>query len=310
MSGVVTAFALALMQAAGPPQAQDPVAQLPEVVVEGRALERLADAFIDEVAAPPRGASVARWNERVCVGAVGLRPETARYLIDRVSSVADGLGVRPEEPGCDPTVVIVATLDGGTVARGLVERRGRVLRPGNSIESRSRAALEAFAEVERPVRWWHISTAVDPLTGKSTVRSPGRDNFNSNEPAEVIVNLSRTVWGSTLQSTTRQHLRRAIIIIDFDALGDDIDFDQLADYVAFIALAQVDPEAETSSFSTILNLFDDPTTPGLTEWDRAYLHGLYSSDDSARGANAREAALRREMVRTRAEGAAGGSDGE
>jgi hypothetical protein len=235
------------------------------------------------------------------VGAVGLLPDTARYLIDRVSSVANDLGVRPEEPGCDPTVVIVATLDGGAVARGLVERRGGVLRPGNAIESRSRAALQAFAEVDRPVRWWHISTAVDPLTGKSTVRSPGRDNFNSNEPAEVIVNLSRTVWGSTLQSTTRQHLRRAIIIIDFNELGDDIGFDQLADYVAFIALAQVDPEGDTSGFSTVLNLFDDPTTPGLTEWDRAYLWGLYNSDDTAIGNSGREAALRREMLRAREE---------
>jgi hypothetical protein len=299
MAGVITALALALIQAAGSPQAQDPVAQLPEVVVEGRSVEEQADAFIDQVAAPPRRATVARWNERVCVGAVGLSETTARYLIDRVSAVAMSVELEPGEPGCDPTVVIVATVDGGAVAQRLVERRRDVLAPGNAIQSRSRRELAEFATVDRPVRWWHISTAVDPESGRSVVRRPADDTTNAS--IEQLIQSAIRGSNSLITASTRQHLRRAIIIIDFNELGDDIGFDQLADYVAFVALAQVDPEAETSGFSSILNLFDDPTTPGLTEWDRAYLHGLYSSDDSARGANAREAALRREMVRARTE---------
>ncbi|WP_051651190.1 hypothetical protein [Brevundimonas bacteroides] len=302
MSGVVTALALALMQAAGPAQAQDvgaqePVAQLPEVVVEGRSVEEQADVFIDEVAAPPRGATVARWNERVCVGAVGLPETTARYLIDRVSAVAMSVELEPGEPGCDPTVIIVATLDGGAVAQGLVERRRNVLAPGNAIQSRSRRELAEFATVDRPVRWWHISTAVDPDSGRSVVRRPADDTTNAS--IEQLIQSAIRGSNSLITASTRQHLRRAVIIIDFDEIGDDIDFDQLADYVAFVALAQVDPEADTSGFSTILNLFDDPTTPGLTAWDSAYLWGLYNSDDTARGNSGREAALRREMLRAR-----------
>lgn len=293
---VIAAWIVSLADVSSASQDRGGVSQLPEVVVHGRIPEDLAREFIDQVAAPPRGATVARWNERVCVGVVNLRAETAQYLIDRVSAVALDLGLTPEEPGCDPVVMIVATRNGQEIARGLAERRRNVLAPGNSIQSRSRRDLEAFVRVDRPVRWWHISTAVDPETGRSVVRRPSDDSTNAST-ASLLQGALRGA-NSFITASTRQHLRRAVIIIDFDEVGE-VNFEQLADYVAFIALAQVDPEGDTSGFQTILNLFDDPTTPGLTDWDRAYLQGLYFSDDTARSNSAREAALRREMLQAR-----------
>lgn len=281
---------------------QDPVVQLPDLVVEGRLPENLAREFIDQMAAPPSGAPVARWHERVCIGVVNLRPETAEYLIDRMAAVAADLGLEQEAPGCEPDILVAATLDGGTLATGLVQRRRNVLAPGNRVQSRSRRDLEAFAAVDRAVRWCHVSTAVDPATGRNVIRDRRTETFDATKTIELIKNgpvVAGTV-PSLITASTRQDLRRAVVIIDFDRVGD-VDFNQLADYVAFVALAQVDPDAETAGFSTILNVFDDPTTPGLTEWDRAYLRGLYGSDDTARSSSGREAAIRREMLRIRAE---------
>lgn len=297
MSLPATILSIAL-QISSPATPQDATDLLPDIVVEGQLAEELAREFIDEVAQPPRGATVARWNRELCVGVVGLRPATAQFLIDRVSSVAEELDVEIGEPGCEANVVIVATTEAGAIARGLVERRRLVLAPGNNIQSRSRADLEAFAAVDRPVRWWHISTAVNPQTGRSAVRNLREDNFDSTSIGAVIENLGRPVDPSFIRSTVRQDLRRAVIIIDFDDL-DDIDFNQLSDYVAFLALAQVDPEADTSGFRTILNLFDGQGTPGLSDWDWAYLRGLYGSYDRALGNSGREAAIRREMLRSR-----------
>ncbi len=316
MSFATFAFALAVAVGSGAvqdvspgrsPQGQDPVVELPEVVVEGELPEALAREFIDQVAAPPSGATVARWHDQVCVGVVNLRPETARFLIDRVESVAADLGLRPERPGCRPDVLIVATVDGSTVARGLVQRRRSVLAPGNAIQSRSRGELETFANRDRPVRWWHISTSVDPATGRDVVRNRRRETFDATKTIDLI-RSGPVVAGtipSLITSSLRQDLRRAVLIIDFDRIAD-VDFNQLADYVAFVALAQVDPDADTAGFATILNVFDDPTTPGLTEWDLAYLQGLYRSDDRARTASARDGAIRREMLRARAGQAAEG----
>ena len=64
---------------------------------------------------------------------------------------------------------------------------------------------------------------------------------------------------------------------------------QLGDYVAMVAMAQVDPDADTGRFDTILNLFNDPATAptGLTGWDRAYLEGLYDAGSQTYRVNQR-----------------------
>jgi len=59
---------------------------------------------------------------------------------------------------------------------------------------------------------------------------------------------------------------------------EGVTFQQVGDYVAMVALAQIDAEADASSFDTVLNLFDDPAhTETLTYWDRSYLSALYGS---------------------------------
>ncbi|WP_051651191.1 hypothetical protein [Brevundimonas bacteroides] len=128
---------------------------------------------------------------------------------------------------------------------------------------------------------------------------------DSLEAINRLDNVPQTTVPATLiAATTRQDMWAATIIVDFTRVGE-VNYDQLADYIAFVALAQVDPEADTSGFPTVLNVFDDPASaPGLTDWDRAYLRGLYESDERTAGAIGREAEIRREMLRARADGQA------
>lgn len=280
------------------PTAPEAVTQVDDIVVTGQRLEEQAQAFVGQVAAPSRAASLARWHERLCIGAVNMDRAASQFLIDRVSAVALDVGLEPGAPDCEPQVIIIGTLDGNRVAQGLVERRRGMLAPLATGFARSRSELEAFADELRPVRWWHVGTAVDPATGRSMLRQPKEDNFDANTVASILEDgpLMRSE-GSLLVASTRQDLRRAVIIVDFSRVGD-VDFEQLADYVAFVALAQVDPKGRTIDYSTILNVFDNPSaTPRMTDWDRAYLRGLYQSDHRIRSANSREAAVRREMVR-------------
>ena len=134
---------LALALAAGllsqtPGQVQEPagsaVAQLGDVVVEGRRLRSVVQNFVGEVAAPATGdRGPARWNGPVCIGVVNLRAEVAQYIVDRASDVARELGLEAGEPGCAANVLIIAAADGQAVA----ERSGKgsrgadwMLRPG------------------------------------------------------------------------------------------------------------------------------------------------------------------------------------
>lgn len=284
-------------QESSPPGAS----QLPDVVVKARPAEEEARRFIGEIAAPSRGESLARWRGSICIGAAGFDAEGGRFIVDRVSSVAAGLGLRPEEPGCEPDVLILATSDGSRTARATVDlERSRFL-PGGMGFSRTRGDLARFVETNRAVRWWHTTIPIDTRIDRRARRLPTDATEDDVLPDERLDNVPQIQVPATLiGSTTRQDMWAATIIVDFSRLGA-VDYDQLADYIAFVALAQVDPEADTAGFPTVLNVFDDPAAAaGLTDWDRAYLHGLYESDEAVRGPVSREAEIRREMLRARA----------
>lgn len=275
-----------------PPASQDPV-RLEDVVVDARRLEDTTEAYVDQVAAPARRRGLARWKDGMCVGVVNLENETAQYLADRVSDVARSLGLRAHEPDCHPSVLIVATSDGPGFTQAFVDMRPRLFRVGGTGMDRGSAELRDFIREERPVRWWHVSLPVDSETGDPVVRLPGQvagaaapnalgSSAQEYAPNTVIHAASR------LNDQTEDILKRVFIIVDVDQLNG-ASLQQLGDYVAMIAMAQVDPAADTARFDTILNLFDDPATAptGLTGWDRAYLEGLYDAGSETHRINQR-----------------------
>ena len=276
-----------------PPSAsQDPV-RLEDVVVDAQRLEDTTEAYVDAVAAPARRRGLARWKEGMCVGVVNLEGETAQYLADRVSDVARSLGLRAHEPDCHPSVLIVATSEGPGFTEEFVAMRPRLFRVGGAGMDRGSAELRDFINEERPVRWWHVSLPVDSETGDAVVRIPGQvagsgaPNALGSSAQEYAPNTVVHA-ASRLNDQTEDVLKRVFIIVDVDQLNG-ASLQQLGDYVAMVAMAQVDPDADTARFDTILNLFDDPATAptGLTGWDRAYLDGLYDPNSETHRINQR-----------------------
>lgn len=275
MSFIALALAAGLLSQT-PGQAQDPaggpVAELGDVVVEGRRLRSVVQSFVGEVTAPATSdRGPARWNGPVCIGVVNLRAEVAQYIVDRASDVARELGLEAGEPGCAANVLIIAAADGQAVADGIVEERRRAFVPGGSGMTRTLSALEDFRTSDAPVRWWHVSAPVDSESGELATRLPGRD-----APQIAVSRASR------IRTDIRDDLFKAIIVVDISKL-ESLSLPQLADYCTLIALAQVDPKAEVASFETILNVFIDPTITGLTSWDRDYLAALYGIEQNRLG---------------------------
>jgi hypothetical protein len=268
LAALLVAAALTLPQEPPvPPTADpgpDPVFRLEEVVVEARRLEELTREFVDEVSAPPRNRGLARWWGGVCVAVVNIRAEVAQPLADRISQVAMEYGLRPGDPGCQPNILVTFADDGRALSDAMVERRRRIFRVGVGGLDRGNVALRDFRESDRPVRWWHVSIPTNANTGEAGIRLPGGDA--PEVMGEGLVNRGRWI---------RDDLNKVIIVVDITQI-DGAMLPQLADYLALVALAQVDPDGDTSRFETILNLFDDPEgSPGLTGWDRAYLEALY-----------------------------------
>lgn len=260
-------------QALSTQEPADPVVDLGDIVVDGRRVEDLTREFVGEVAAPAQNRGLARWRDGVCVGVANLKPDMAQYIADRVSTVAEDVGLKPGAPGCLPSVLVVATVDASNFTAQFVSQRPRIFRVGGSGMDLGSGALNKFMTVDRPVRWWNISLPVDSDTGRRAVRFPGDTDAAGNPTAPII----RRGAASRLTTQVVDDTQRAFVIVDIDRI-QDVSLEQLADYIAFVSLAQVDPDADTSGFATILNVFDDPQqTRTLTDWDKAYLRGLYDT---------------------------------
>jgi len=294
----MVALALAALLAVAPMQdvpqtapsaaAAEPV-DLGEVEVTGRTLDDMIRSFVTEVAEPNRRRGIARWADRLCVGVVNLRAEPAQYIVDRVSTVAEDLGLRTGAPGCAPNVVVIASAEADNLAGQLVRERRRGLRMGGAGMDRGGAALRDFAASDQPVRWWQVSIPVDADTGARAIRLPGECKGScdamGNNPGDYAPTTS-IFAASRLSNEIVDELLRTVVILDMEQVGG-VSAQQLADYVAMITLAQIDPEADTSGYATILNLFQSPDAAGgLTDWGSAYLSGLYDAERTRRNLRA------------------------
>lgn len=275
----VQAAAPAAPQQAAPPPASTsqpstgPVTDLDAVTVTGqRPTEERATAFVEEVAAPPRGRGLARWDRALCVGAANIDARYAQFMIDRVSAIALDLGLEIGEPGCRPNVMIAASTDADALAKALVRDEPNGFRPSTGLTDRGSQALTEFQNSDAPVRWWHVSLPVSVDTGDIAVRVNGED-----PPTIHVRDASR------LRANVRDDLVRVVVILDTSRMGP-ISYGALSDYVAMVALAQIDAKADTSSWPTVLNLFAANPPAGLTAWDKDYLNSLYAARrDRARG---------------------------
>ena len=265
---VVTITGMVPQDGPAPATVEDAPVRVDDVVVSGRRLRDEVQIFVDEVAAPPPGRGLARWNGGLCIGTVNVEQQVAQPLIDHVAGVAVSYGLKIREPGCRPNVVILFTDDGPGLASALVSAEPQAFRARWSSKlDRGARALEAFQSTDAPVRWWHVSMPVIGATGQRAIRMPG-DADPIFVPGEGLANNGRPI---------ADHLNKVIVVVDL-ARAENVLLAELADYLALVALAQIDPDGDTSRHDTVLNLFSRPgSVHGLSDWDRAYLASLYGA---------------------------------
>lgn len=277
----------------------DTPTRLEDVQVIGRSLENLVRGFVDDVAAPNPRRNLARWNAPVCVGMTSahLGAETTQYIVDRVSTVAEDVGLRTGAPGCTPNIIVVASDDPNQTAAAMIDRRRSVFRPGGGGIERGGAALRAFRNSDQAVRWWALSMPTDAFSGARAARLPGDcqepctvDPQQGGQSALGFAPIINQMSGGRIGTQIVDDLFRVIVIVDINKV-EGFSAQQLADYIAMVSLAQINPEADTSRYASILNLFEEPDyATTLTDWDQAYLSGLYSAQRTQKlaGANRSE----------------------
>jgi hypothetical protein len=219
---------------------------------EGQSLHDYVNKFVDQVGdtAPERG--YARFEGAVCIGVESLPNPSLQYLVDRVSEVALDVGLKPGKPGCRPSIVIILVADGKALASLMIPpslRNSRLV-----LNRHGRPAFEWFATSDAPVRWWQASVPMNELSQTG---------------------VGHAYLGSRIRSAFHDSLLTTYVVVDVRKLHG-VTLTQLADYVAMVSLVQIDPDANTASYDTILNLFTAGMPPaGLTDWDKSYLSTLY-----------------------------------
>ncbi|WP_269218908.1 hypothetical protein [Brevundimonas vesicularis] len=286
MTGLATlaaAAALVLPQSSSDPS---PVV-LPDIVVQSTPVETQAKAFVAAVSAPFPQATLARWNQAICPAVVNLERGLSSIISDRLRDEARSLRVRVGDRACRANVIIVATDAADLTAQGLVRDDFRTFHPGDSGTDLGRSALRRFQNSDAAVRWWHVAMPVSDDTGKLAIALDG-------EAPPVVADRVVT----RLRANIRYDMAWVIIVIDVTKTAQ-VPASSLADYIAMVALAQIDPQADFTAHDTVLKLFaPGAALHGMTEWDHSYLSALYDADANA----ANFASQKDDMERSLADG--------
>lgn len=307
--GAILGAELALQQPSGPTPAAAPAAEPPisdnvveEVVVTRRSQQEQRKAesdFVRQHSAPTRRGRLARWNNEVCPGVVGWPHAQASFVTERIAQEARAVGLEVGRPGCKPDILILVTSDGDRAAREVREKfrklfvhpLARSLYAGGGGQS-----VDEFVAISRPVRWWHLSE----FKG-SDGRPMAMVNLSDLVPGapDVAVRFLENATASRLASSVREDIARAFIIVDTSRLKG-VTYEELASYLAMVSLAQLNPDPERSPLPTILTLFTDPDAATsrpetLSDWDRAFLKGLYAAPDNSLSLHTQRGAIRRSM---------------
>jgi hypothetical protein len=201
---------------------------------------------------------LARFEDRLCPGIIGLQVDAAMTMIDRIRYNAHQLGVRIQDDGCTPNLLVVFSTDSQASMQDLVDSNPWVFSHVREPEQRRMLA-------PGPV---HVFTQIEPRTRDGMPIGQARDLTAPPVSHQAMAH-------SILYTSTRRDIVGATIIFDRDEIGG-MTVGQLADYVTMRGLAQTQPPTDIA-MNSILSLFN-PTGPypeGLTDFDRAYLRALY-----------------------------------
>jgi hypothetical protein len=273
MFRLMCAAAAVAMAAATPAFAQEAE---PDIVVVGERLQEMVRSFVGEVAeAPGSEQQMARWDRTVCPLVAGLPQHQMQYMADRIAQRAHQVGLQTQGPGCSANILIFVTPDASVLAEGIVDEYRTLVAfySTNGVHTLGRGPLEEFTTSSAPVRWWHVN---------QTVSSDGQA-MAGDAPGTTV--MRTTQQPGRLRRATRQDFLRVLIIVDARQ-ANGVTFQALSDYLAMVSLAQLDPEGRTTGTPTILNLFEArdsgaPIPAAMTQWDEAYLDGLYNARRTA-----------------------------
>lgn len=279
MAGVVAAWA----QPAGTPAASPAGTQTRS--------RDVIETFVASLATPTRTTGkIARWENGVCPLTVGQQPAVTKFVTQRVKDVAAMVGAPVNAAqSCTPNIEIVFT----KIPQELLDNI-RAHQTEYLGYAESRAQIEKLATVTRPVQAWYTTQTKD-LRGMSRIDSARRRGegvampcftcLGRSGPIEYLPDATyAVVTGNHISEGVRSAFYHVIIVADINKLTA-YQAGPMADYIAMLALAQLNSLDMCHQPPSIVNMLApgcEGKATALTEYDLAYLRGLYKANPDKR----------------------------
>ena len=266
-------------------------------VTARRELERRINAFVLHLTDfGDRTTGMARWREPICPLVSGISAEQGNFVLERISEIAQAAGVPlARDKKCRPNLMIMVTAKSRELLQDLVNKHRTLIFGDASAKS-----VEEFVATPHPVRTWYntmqktpdglpiLQTSFPGLTTGQATREVGLGVIEV-DPVNPSGGSARSAKANTWSEASHLSLNgvwaiySVVEVVDATQLKG-ASLGQLADYVAMSGLAQLNQDPGLGNDPTILTLFDkspEAASPGMTDWDRAFLKSMYSTEQKS-----------------------------
>jgi hypothetical protein len=239
-----------------------------EVTASRDKIRREIQTFVHKVTRL-EGEFVGRWGVPICPMVVGVSDSQAQFIRRRLIDVQDRVRKHEADASskCRPNLFVIITDEADAVISSWKERD-----PG-MFRWKTRDGVSRSGGVG-PVRTWH-NAIVEPADGTASTGSRLAQQLQSGRAG--CPQTSRVAAGCW------EHITAVVVLVDARATGK-VTVEQLADFISVVSLSQIDLTADLGGIDSILRLFAQPPPDvlpaGLTEWDHAFLNGLYRASYS------------------------------
>lgn len=215
---------------------------------------------------------MARFETEICPRVLGLPSDYANVVETRIKEVAEAVGPRNADGGCEPNLTVIVAED-GTAALSSLRKNRPVL-----FAAMTNSEILRLRRSRGPVWNWY---SVDPKRSDGgPVEHMTMISFGEAPPQPVSAEayIASNVSMSRLTVPVRLDITLSFIILEKRAL-DGLTLAQIADFSAMLGLSMIDYDrARAIGRPSILRIFSGGHADTATTFDLAFLKGLYSGE--------------------------------
>ncbi|MDM7956344.1 hypothetical protein [Blastomonas sp.] len=251
-------------------EATDPFRDGIEVLGQREVAKKVLKDNLRELMAPiPLFDVIPKFFQPLCLQVVGMAPDASAIVSDRINRTALDVGLDPAKPNCRANALVVVVDDPRALFEKMLTRRRGIVGIAEMRDVQTRQLRDEL-RARKPAVAWNLSNLAN--------------SNGATQDGEGFV-IATSISASRLTSNFYRPKSLSVVLFDSTRIKD-VTLDQLADYAALHLLGSPRRQIDFDSVAvpSLLSLFaqgPEAAPSELTQFDRAYLKGLYTLEAGA-----------------------------